>query len=60
MISNLNKEHNGGFLILLGITTLFDGLVRTLTLGIIRPSISMRLQAWKMRHILQRIREGRN
>ena len=60
MISNLNKEHNGGFLILLGITTLFDGLVRTLTLGIIRPSISMRLQAWKMRQILQRIREGRN
>ena len=60
MVGNPNEQHNGGFLIFLGILTLFDGLVRTLTLGIIRSSISMRLQAWKMRHILQQIRKGRN
>lgn len=55
----MNIQHNGGFLILLGILTLFDGLVRVLTLGIICPSIGLRLQAWKMRQVLKEIEESR-
>ena len=54
----MNNQHNGGFLILLGIASLFDGLVRVLTLGIICPSTSLRLQIWKVRPILQKIGES--
>ena len=55
----MNMQHNGGYLILLGILTLFDGLVRVLTLGIICPSTGLRLQIWKVRPILQKIRESK-
>ena len=55
----MNNQHNGGFLILLGIATLFDGLVRVLTLGIICPSTNLRLQIWKIRPLLQKIEESR-
>lgn len=53
----MNKQHNGGFLILLGIASLFDGLVRVLTLGIICPSIGLCLQVWKVRQILHKIKK---
>ena len=55
----MNMKHNGGYLILLGIASLFDGLVRVLTLGIICPSTSLRLQIWKVQPILQKISESR-
>lgn len=54
----MRVNHDGGFLILLGIASLFDGLVRTLTFGIICPSISLDLQVWKMNQIIQQIRKS--